>query len=346
MSETPEIYLPHRERREFLYDLTQTGRYSRTPEMVSDFRREINLARADLSLPEESKTSSLSYIETPADLIRSPESCDMIVSIGGSNLIISKGLEVVFRENIGAITDGIKFLDYVANILSECRTSSVSVDFAFPVELITNSYGAADGKMIGSGSKGHNLSNLHDLNMPIGEYLTRKIESIKYVQLANDTILGLASAMEKGKEGLVIVGTGFNMAIYVNGKLVNLEAGAYNKFRIPIALTKIDSEIHLPQNHPLEKSISGCGIDPLYNLLRQNGNKLTTEQIFDLAGGFDINNPPSKVKSNTQLAQLLISNARAGVAAIEQGARQYIGKDIEFGYIGSVAASINRLAAR
>jgi hypothetical protein len=134
------------------------------------------------------------------------------------------------------------------------------------------------------------------------------------------------------------------MAIYKDGQLINLEAGAYNKFKIPNSLQRLNPNISLPKNHPLEMTIAGCGIDPQYNFLNGEGQKLNTKQIFELAGIFDINVAPTKIKSNKDLAQALISNARQGVIAIENGARQYIGSDIKFGYIGSVVESMNKLA--
>jgi hypothetical protein len=340
----PETYLSHTERRSLLHNLSVTNNDFRSPQMAANFRQEINLARAELKLPDVLRKSSLSYIETPAELIKSPELCDLVVSIGGSNLIISSKGRIIENKEIGIIKDGIAFLDQLANILSKFDSKSISIDFAFPVKIVTNAFDGADGTMIGQGSKGHDLSNLQDLNTPIGEYLTRKMDKVNYVQLANDTVLGLALVRAQGKDGLVIVGTGFNMAIYKDGQLVNLEAGAYNRFKIPNSLQRLNPNISLPINHPLEMTIAGCGIDPQYNFLKGKGQKLNTKQIFELAGTFDINVAPTKIKTNKDLAQALISNARQGVIAIENGARQYIGSDIKFGYIGSVVESMNNLA--
>jgi hypothetical protein len=328
-------------KQELIQDLIEVGQHFRSNTFQQNFIKELELAK-------NQKSSSLSYLTVHHQNIKPINESDLIVSIGGTNMHITKNQEIVHMQQIELMTDGQKFLDEIAVLISKYEPKNVSVDIGFPMHHMVNKFGATDGNIKGNGVKGHQYSNLNNLQIPIGEYIALQIPSIQYLQLANDTILGLHDSMQNNHSAFFVIGTGANLAILdSDGNLVNLEAGAFNNFPVPKILTHLDPEAYLSTKQPLEMNISGYGIETLYNALKLDGENLNGKQISDLAGIFDINQQVLKVESNQHLARLILSNSYAAQQSIEQAIKQYLDSQnphqITFGYIGSVINSMHKL---
>jgi hypothetical protein len=332
------------QKQEFIKDLIELGQHFRSDTFQQDFVEELELAK-------NQKPSSLSYLTVHHQNIKPAMESDLIVSIGGTNMHITQNQEIVHKQLIELMTDGQKFLDEISALISKYEPKNVTVDFGFPMHHTVNKFGGTDGNIKGHGVKGHQYSNLNDLQVPIGEYISLQIPSIEYLQLANDTVLGLHDSMQKSHSAFFVVGTGANLAILdSDGNLVNLEAGAFNNFPVPKILTHLDSQAHLSTKQPLEMNISGYGIETIYNALKLDGEYLNGKQISDLAGIFDIKQPVLQIQTDQDLARLILSNSYAAEQSIEQSIKRYLDPQnphqITFGYIGSVINSMNKLVNR
>jgi hypothetical protein len=329
------------DKQKFIQDLTELGNHFRSNDFKKNFIKELELAK-------NKKPSSLSYLAVHHKNIRPMRESDLNISIGGTNMHIAKNQEIVYQQKIKLITDGQKFLDQIVDLVVKYEPKNVTVDFGFAMHHTVNRFGGTDGNIKNHGVKGHSYSNLNDLTVPIGEYIANKIPSIEYLQLANDTILGLHNSMQNSHSAFFVIGTGSNLAIFDSeSNLVNLEAGAFNQFPIPNILLELDPEAHLSTKHPLEMNMSGYGIETLYNHLKIDGADLDGKQISDLAGVFNIHMPVLQVNTNQDLAKLILSNSYAAKESIEQAIKQYLNPgnpdQITFGYIGSVVKSMNEL---
>jgi hypothetical protein len=340
MSQSQKIFSPIHNQK-LIEDLIEIGNHFRSNDFKQNFIKELVLAR-------NNKASSISYLKVHHQNIKPIGDSDLIVSIGGTNMHITKNQEIVHKQQIELMTDGQKFLDEIVELIAKYQPKNVTVDFGFPMHHTVNRFGGTDGNIKGYGVKGHSYSNLNDLSVPIGEYIADQIPTIEYLQLANDTILGLHDAMQDNHNAFFVIGTGANLAILDNeNNLVNLEAGAFNKFQVPKVLIELDPEAHLATKQPLEMNMSGYGIETVYNALKFEGEKLNGKQISDLACVFDLNKQILKVDTNQDLARLILSNSYAAKQAIEQVIKEYLKpnnpEQITFGYIGSVVKSMSNL---
>ncbi|MDO8497861.1 MAG: hypothetical protein Q7S61_04950 [bacterium] len=154
--------------------------------------------------------------------------------------------------------------------------SHVAINFAFPVSPVIKEE-VLDGILL-HGTKEHLFEGL--VGLPVGNALSDYICTYNQRRivctLANDTICLLLSASQPDtwlKTVTGVIGTGTNYALTLNAeKAVNLECGAFNKFRQTDTGKIIDAESNNPGTQLIEKEIAGAYLWKHYNATIQKYN--------------------------------------------------------------------------
>jgi hexokinase len=231
----------------------------------------------ELTLASVEKHSSISFIKH--NFSNKPILSQGIVQgivIGGTNFILSTERigtngekEILTRETgmLPALSTKQRFTDFLSNLF-DSRADAVGINFGFKLLSTQGEDGTLDGIIQAKGTKEHTFTGVTE---SVGT-IARQIFWEKYhkkvvVSVANDTISMLLSG--RGNErASMIVGTGFNMGLRLNGTtLVNLEAGDFNKFEPSEILNEIDSTTKNPEKKLFEKSISGMYVPKHFNIL-------------------------------------------------------------------------------
>ena len=228
------------------------------------------------------------------------------------------------------------FLDFILSNLEE-DINNLALNFAFPIVPIFEG-NELDARLLYP-TKEHNFKDL--IGEKIGENIRadvlKKRNQKLSVSLANDTICLLLSGLTRFKsEDLAagILGTGFNMAIFLDAeKSVNLEAGNFNKFDPSEEGAEIDRLSEKPGVNIFEKEISGGYLYQHFNLLVKK-RKLnyalinSTKELNDLC----LENIPQV----SDLAREVMDYSASFFAANLAGILEFKKRDLNFVMQGSV----------
>lgn len=194
----------------------------------------------------------------------------------------------------------------------------VAINFAFPVSPIVKG-GLLDGILL-HGTKEHLFEGLVGLPVgtALGDYIYTYNQRRVSCTLANDTICLLLSASQPDmwlKTVTGVIGTGTNYAITLDeNKAVNLECGAFNKFRQTDTGKIIDAESNNPGAQLIEKEIAGAYLWKHYNATIQKYNLTlplidSTDQLSELA-------EDENTQTSSLAQSLLIRSASLAAAQI------------------------------
>ncbi|HVA96499.1 MAG TPA: hypothetical protein VND99_02500 [Candidatus Acidoferrales bacterium] len=316
-------------------ELIQTPDYK---QIQQNFLQELNLA-------SQNKPSSISFLKN--HLPTKPLLANGIVQgivIGGTNYILatavinSNGTHKIIAKKTGVLPvfDTKKtFVDFLTEHLTP-DVDAIGINFGFPLEAITGSFGELDGKLL-LGTKEHTFKGL--INEPLGQLIKtlyqKKCHKMPMVSVANDTVC-LTLAGDGTEKGSLVAGTGFNMCLvtkYQHKKtLINLESGNFNKFTLTPILQKIDDTSEDPGKQLLEKATSGKYLALYFNekikelhlplspiKTSQQLSELSHENHHDVAG---------------DLARAIITRSAYLVAAAIAGLYEYSSKPQTFTLIG------------
>ena len=243
----------------------------------------------ELILAESGQSDCVSFFRTSLknQSFITPGKAFQVFIIGGTNAqtaLVSSDLKIIESKTIDlpVFSEEEVLLDFVASNLYPDITK-IALNFAFPIKSIDRD-GKLDAQLVRA-TKEHFFEGLFGKN--IGELLEdfiqgeygRKVDII----LANDIVcLLLANQSKDTQTAAAIVGTGYNTGVITdNGMMVNLESGNFNKF-IPSNSGKIiDKESSNPGEQLFEKEISGAYLYKHYNLLNDNGAKISSGKEMD-----------------------------------------------------------------
>lgn len=178
-----------------------------------------------------------------------------ILSLKEGKIPVFKTKEIFLDFMLSHLEKGIKFL---------------ALNFAFPIKpiFIKNKL---DGVLLRA-TKEHGFKGAigKKIGKIIEDYIFLKTKHKVLISLANDTICLLLSGLVKNNWenlGAVIVGTGFNMAVFLDeNTAVNLEAGNFNKFTPSKEGKAIDAKSDKPGVNIFEKEMAGGYLYQHFNL--------------------------------------------------------------------------------
>jgi hexokinase len=190
--------------------------------------------------------SSLKYIQTQLPLTpiieRPTHVC--IVIVGGSHLRVTE-IEIdresyqeikSVREDLPLLESGHELLELIKKQIPK-STELVLLNLAFPVSSVTHN-GMLDAILLKE-SKGHRLKDL--LGKKVGSELEAIIGNDTKVLCVNDNVCTTLSVSSYPTIGF-IAGTGINIAFRKEAdKIINLEAGYFNKFNANTEVLGIDT---------------------------------------------------------------------------------------------------------
>lgn len=253
---------------------------SSASEVKSNFIKELQDSHA------EAKTS-LPYIKNTLPdipLVRTGERFQIIV-IGGSvfrSAICKKtdtGIDIIESSygNKPQFVTRDNFLSFIDTLVQrEC--TSIAVNFAFPLGPVYKD-NVLDGKLLfpTKENKFEGLIN-KEIGKEIETFLYEKYRKKVRVSVANDTVCTLLS----GKNTVVsntnklmcgIVGTGVNFAFFENkNRIINLEAGDFNKFTPSKYARKIAKHSQHPEIRAYEREVAGAYLYQHFNhFTNENG---------------------------------------------------------------------------
>lgn len=167
------------------------------------------------------------------------------------------------------------FFDFINNQLPD-NVGIVALNFAYPIKPVLKG-GKLDGILLTTmkEAKFHKLIG-KQIGKEIENYIFKKRNKKIKVAVANDTVCLLLSGLSQfKKEELAagVVGTGFNIAFFLEGnRLVNLESANFDKFSQTEEGEIIDKESDRPGKALFEKEISGAYLYKHFNLAIKKQN--------------------------------------------------------------------------
>ncbi|MFH2019257.1 MAG: hypothetical protein ABII80_01395 [bacterium] len=264
------------------------------------------------------KPNSLKMIETKLvspseDFIRHQEGQHyQIIEIGGTNVYVAEttienSKPTIVKENGSPVqirrrltkTKFESTEDFFSEILtiSEpilCRRpiESLGIIYAFPAEIVTTTLGID----VNSNNKLPKEFEIKGINKkPVGaafiEYLEQHrfdLSNLKTLVVENDTPAALLSVPDSKIGG--IVGTGYNLAMSVKGRIINLECGGFSDVPQHLIAREVDQESDNKGAQFAEKQIAGkyLGIQLQYTLahLQNHGidlrkNNTNSDEFLD-----------------------------------------------------------------
>lgn len=162
-----------------------------------------------------------------------------------------------------------EFLEFINNRLSE-NINTLALNFAYPIKPIF-AKGKLDGILLAVTKEGgfHGLV-AKQVGREIENYILAKRNKKIRVAVANDTVCLLTSGLyqfRKGELAAGIVGTGFNMAFFLDkNKLVNLESASFDKFSRSKEGKIVDKESTRPGKAYFEKEVAGAYLYKHFNI--------------------------------------------------------------------------------
>jgi len=280
------------------------------------------------------ENSSLSYLKTELPQNPSPPEHYQVMVIGGTNFstakVIRKNGEInlfgIVKEKLNTFKNSNELFDFIFERV-DFTADTICLNFAFPLELKIR-----DGKIDGALLKITKEQQFSDL---VGENVGESLE--KYIlektgrdinfYVANDTIcLLLASTIINETENIVaiILGTGFNLGLFDNKSLVNLEAGAFDKFEQSEHGKKIDADSFDKGENLFEKEISGAYLYLHFNYKVEEENInfepiSSTQRLFEIAFSSETDETIRKIAINTiEYSSKKVAAALAGVAEFKK----------------------------
>lgn len=286
-----------------------------------------------------------------------------VLTIGGSvcrKALVKKvgqGIENIKQEESSVKTFQTKLdlLDTIVDLLED-DVKVVAINFAYAVEPIFD-----DNKLdaiLLRGSKEHRFDGLigQRVGQSIEQYIQKKLNRNIQVSLANDTICLLLSGLAKypwNSLAAGIVGTGYNFAFFLDqDKLVNLEAGNFDKFEQTAEGKEIDGSSNQSGNYKFEKEVAGAYLYKHFNsIIKSKGLNYpvinSSKELDQAALAEDL--------EIAAVAQLVINRAAGFVATMIAGLMEYTKRDLIFvmegslfwkgvGYKETVAAVVKQLA--
>ena len=259
----------------------------------NSFIQEIQKAR----LGKESSVSFLPHTIPQTSPLKDGE-IFQVMTIGGSvfktALVKKQGnTTIVLSEDDDAIptfnSDQI-FMEFIIKHLDP-SIMYLSLNLAYPLDP-TFRNGLLDGIFI-RGEKEHQFKGLigNKVGKTIEEFVFARLKQTIHVTAANDTVcLFLSEATTQTWNTTVagIIGTGTNYAIGINGQIVNLQSGSFNKFSQTPSGKIIDQESANPGKGITDKEIAGAYLFKHFNIISKVNNLIisslsSTKELSELA---------------------------------------------------------------
>jgi hypothetical protein len=269
----------------------------------------------------------------PTDIRSIMESPSWRLELGGTNCnILGLDGERLDGESLAPITNAQESLTYYAQKLAlqiqkdgiqDGATINVTLDYAFPLDAQgyqENRY--ADGHSTITTSKGHDMKAIQksEIKVPLGQYFASllkkelaksQITNPVQVQVANDTIIGLAKAYRGDRSKMTrllqVCGTGFNIGAVITKEdgtteLINTEAGGYSGHLLQF-LNNFEKRINGNVFQALERQTAGRGMEQTTSIFDFDG-PITCEEILTMAWnhGFAV---PASISNERDLAIVL-----------------------------------------
>lgn len=279
----------------------------------------------ELKDAKNGKKNSLAFIvnQLPsAPLVRDGETFQALV-IGGSMSV--KGLLKKRKDKVELLDWSAKpqppfltknnLFDFIEQELDP-KIRILALNFAYPLKPVYEQ-GKLDGILM-HGTKENTFAGLvnEKVGFELEQFIQKKHNKKILVSGANDTIcllLSGASAVNRQSLGAGIVGTGYNVAFFLDDThAINLESGNFNKFPLTQEVEEIDRNSAAPGKQLFEKTVAGAYVFLQFNLLlQQRGINFpavaTTKEVSDLAA--------QDIQTISPLANELLDNSAAHVAA-------------------------------
>lgn len=236
----------------------------------------------ELKNAQSGKQTSLAFIthQLPQNPIVKNNEVFQVLVIGGS---VCKNAKVIKEKNSISILEMTQkpqppfitkedLFSFIEKELLE-NVSVLALNFAYPLQPVFHN-NKLDGVLV-SGAKENTFTGLigKQLGLEIGQHMQQQRNRSITVSVANDTICLLLSGLMKHPwETLAagIVGTGYNAAFFLDEKkLVNLEAGNFNKFSPSEEEKEVDLHSSAPGLKLFEKEISGAYLYRHFNSILQ-----------------------------------------------------------------------------
>lgn len=307
-------------------------------EIKENFVRELKVAH-------NGKKNSLAFIvhELPSKpIVKNGETFQTLV-IGGS--MSAKGLLKKNGKNVELLNSNNKpqpvFLtkdDLFHFIEQELdpKTRVLALNFAYPLKPVYEK-GKLDGILM-HGTKENVFAGLvgEKIGAELEQYFQKKLNRKVVISDANDTIcllLSGASTFKRQSLGAGIVGTGYNVAFFLDDThTVSLESGNFDKFPLSEEVQELDKNSAAPSKQLFEKTVAGAYVFQQFNLLlKKRGIDFppvaTTKEVSDLAA--------QAIQTISPLANELFEYSAAHVACQLAAITQFKNHDMTFVMEGS-----------
>lgn len=285
--------------------------------------------------------TSLAFIKNtiPSSPIVQDGEMFQVMVIGGTNFInafLAKKdgnitINKIEEDKLPLLETKEIFFSFIEGYLDP-KTTVLALNFAYPL-LPVFEMGRLDGTILYT-SKEHQFTGLigKKICATFQEYIAEKRNQKITVSAANDTICLLSSGLtQHTAQGLAagIIGSGINFAIFLDDTtLINLEAGAFNKFPRSKAGIAIDNASTQKGINIFEKEIGGKFLGQYYNLLAEENGlslKITSAEELD-----------TRARSDDKIAQQVLEHSAQLVASVVAGIMEFKQSDMTFVMQGSV----------
>jgi len=301
--------------------------------IASNILNELKEARSD-------KESSLAFIinQIPEKSIVQDKEIFQVLTIGGTlgnKALVKKdngNLKILKKENFDLPVFGTKedLLNCLGNLLDK-SVKAVSINFAYPLKPVFER-DKLDGILL-RGTKEHQFKGLigERVGQTFENYVKEKFNRNIQVYLANDTICLLLSGLTKNpwnNLASLVLGTGFNCAIFLEEKkLVNLEAGNFDKLPQSSTGKIIDDSSQAPGTMIFEKEVAGAYLYQHFNfVIKEKGLDYPiiykTSKISEA-----LNSPDYRV---SEIAKNVLEHSAQYVSCMIAGILEYSQKDMIF----------------
>lgn len=261
----------------------------------------------ELRLATQEQATSLPFIHnaiTTRSHIKTDEIFQVFV-IGGTNSEIAtlrynadKTISIIdYRvyPNMAKFESAAALLKFIDKHVDDI-TNTIGINFAFGLQPQIGNAGQMDGTMIGGDDKGHTFEDLR--RQPVGEtieqYFMRIHNRPVTAAVANDIVCLIASVVDKeiDTSTLVagIVGTGYNMAFFLDTKtIVNVQAAAFSGFKPTTTGHILDRESSNIGAQLFEKEVAAGELYKHYNILAKQyhleiDHISSTKELSEIAG--------------------------------------------------------------
>jgi hexokinase len=169
--------------------------------------------------------------------------------------------------------------------------------------------------------KGHDVSDIIDKDLSL--ILIQLLPKLKKIQILNDVSEFLhAQYLQNDSQASLVLGTGMNAGIIMDGQIINLEAGNFDKFEYNQYTRQIDAKSHNPGKHLLEKETSGKYLYQHYNLITGKEAYQSTEEMD---------------KDESEISEIICKNAFDKIKLVQEAIQIFIGDDnLNWSYEGTM----------